>query len=486
MQNASQGNQRRRRMMMDAGRSDRPRQASERPSSAKPRLRRVYADGALAENQLRLSDLIPISWWSYLALVAISVASLYGLAVGYLHFQRQGGEVAEVFALVGTGNMAAWLASLMLLITMVGSIQVYLLRRHQLDDYRGHYRLWLLVAAWCCLLSVDAATGSHRLLGLLAARFPSESVWSSSSSWWLVIVSLGTALLGLRLVLEMRRSLPSIIFLLVALVGYGILLARQAGWLSFSPAVDPFLVSAMILLASHVAATFSVWVYARYCFLRAGRRSRRLRSDKAHRKAKPHLASSRKQLGRDDLAAGDDQQSDDESEQQQPQEEDQDELEWEDEEQELDHDDQLDAGDDDWDDQDDEQDQFDEHDRHAAADEDPYTVSDEELVDQSQDDGQDDDQDEDSSAVSEEEPAGQSQDDDQDAAADDSPSRRWQSRRASAEKQQPAQEDRAEELNRMLEDETEFDDQMDPERLRSMSKRQRKKWRRRQRQRRAA
>ena len=38
----------------------------------------------------------------------------------------------------------------------------------------------------------------------------------------------------------------------------------------------------------------------------------------------------------------------------------------------------------------------------------------------------------------------------------------------------------------MLEDETEFDDQMDPERLRSMSKRQRKKWRRRQRQRRAA
>jgi hypothetical protein len=278
---------RRRRVLLESTSMAEP---DDRQPSSRRRQRRTYADEALKENQLRLCDLIPKAWWTILLFLLVPCGMLFGIAQGYLHFHQQEDIVAATFALNGSGNLASWFASLLLLLAGVGSLQVYLLRRHKLDDYRGRYKVWLVVAGWCAIASLDASSGLHRLLELAARRMPTAGIFSSADGWWLLIAAVLSGILGLRLVVEMRRTIPSLVFMSLALIGYGSLLAQQLGWVVFPATIDTSLLSAMILLGSHVAVSMSIWMYARYCFFSAQRFGRRRRQDSAHLEAGPHQA----------------------------------------------------------------------------------------------------------------------------------------------------------------------------------------------------
>ena len=275
----NQGSDRRRRVLLDSTATGDD--ASDRAPAAPRRQRRAYADEALQKNQLRLCDLIPKSWWAIVLVLLVPALMLYGIAQGYIHFQQSNDAVAATFALTGSGNLASWFASFILLCAMVGSLQVYLLRRHKLDDYRGRYKIWLVVAAWCAIASLDASSGLHRLLDLAARRMPADGSFSTAGSWWLLIAAAGTGVLGLRLIVEMRRSRLALPLVSIALVGYGSLLAQQLGWISLPSIIDPTLTSAMIMLGSDVAACLSIWLFARYCFLSAQRFGQHHRHDSA-------------------------------------------------------------------------------------------------------------------------------------------------------------------------------------------------------------
>ena len=278
---------RRRRVLLDSTAAAEGLDQEER--SSRRRQRRTYADEALKENQLRLCDLIPKAWWAILLLLLLLPAGmLFGIAQGYLHFHQQDGAAAAAFALTGSGNLASWFASLLLLSAVVGSMQVYLLRRHKLDDYRGRYKIWLVVAAWSAIASLDASSGLHRVLELAAQRVSTAGMLASADGWWLLIAGGITGILGLRLVVEMRRTIPSLLFMGIALIGYSSLLAQQLGWVVFPSTVDSSLLCAMILLGSHIAACLSIWMFARHCFFSAQRFGRRRRHDSSHLEAGPH------------------------------------------------------------------------------------------------------------------------------------------------------------------------------------------------------
>ena len=282
-----QSDVRRRRVLLDSTSShdevDQPRRPSPR------RHRRAYADEALKENQLRLCDLIPKAWWTILLfLLLLPGGMLFGIIQGYQHFHPQDDAVASAFALTGSGNISSWFASLLLLSVMIGSLQVYLLRRHKLDDYRGRYKIWLVVAAWSAIASLDASSGLHSLLDLAARRIPASGMLATADGWWLLIASGLTGVLGLRLLVEIRRSVMSLIFMSVALIGYSGLLSVQLGWISLPAAIDSSLIGAMILLGSHIAVCTSIWVFARACFFSAQRFGSRRRHDSAHSQAGSH------------------------------------------------------------------------------------------------------------------------------------------------------------------------------------------------------
>lgn len=431
-----QGDMRRRRVLLESTSIARP---DDRHQSSRRRQRRTYADEALKENQLRLCDLIPKAWWTILLFLLVPCGMLFGIAQGYLHFHQQEDAVAATFALEGSGNMASWFASLLLLLAVVGSLQVYLLRRHKLDDYRGRYKVWLVVAGWCAVASLDASSGLHRLLELAARRMPTAGMLSSADGWWLLIAAGVSGTLGLRLVVEMRRTIPSLVFMSLALIGYGSLLAQQLGWVVIPATIDTSLLSAMILLGSHVAVSMSIWMYARYCFFSAQRFGRRRRHDPAHLEAGPHQAR--------------------ESQSRRVEELDEEEA-WEEEEEELPV-----AGEDEEDLEDDmyeEEEEIVQREEEEEEEEEASSDSRRSSYHYYQQEQQDDTDDDSFSGLSSEE-------------------RRLLTSVDEEAEIQEAADEREREISEMQAADQQYGEGMDPQRWRKMSKRERKKWRRRQR-----
>jgi len=437
------GDLRRRRVLLDSTLSHD--EVDQRRQSSPRRRRRTYADKALKENQHRLCDLIPKAWWTILLfLLLVPGGMLFGIVQGYQHFHQQDDAVAATFALTGSGNLASWFASLLLLSAVVGSLQVYLLRRHKLDDYRGRYRIWLVVAAWSAIASLDASSGLHRLLDLVARRLPASGMLASADGWWLLIASGLTGILGLRLLLEMRRTLVSVVFMSIALIGYGSLLARQLGWVSLPGTIDLTLLGAMILLGSHMAVCLSIWVFARACFFSAQRFGRHRRHDSAHPQAGPHREeNSREQMAED--------QAEDLKEQES----------WvkDEEEEEEEEEDSLYV---------------------SAQDEEDLDEDQEEDVEEQEDESHEEHEDEDAGSYWGQSPYEDPHQEEDEAYDDYASGLTSEEERliAEADEEVRSQDPEADEMQA---DDEQYGEQMDPARWRKMSKRQRKKWRRKQR-----
>ncbi len=178
---------------------------------------REYFDNALLENQPRLTDLIPKSLWAYLALLLLGGISIYGCQQAFLHTRalQDSHFPSHLFEIAGPGNLASWCLSVMLLLLSVGAVMVYLLRRHKADDYKGRYRLWLHLAAFAGILSVDAATGLHELLMIPLSQTELSTPWDQAVTWWIALVTLGASYMAMRLLLEFKGR-PGMLTLMFA------------------------------------------------------------------------------------------------------------------------------------------------------------------------------------------------------------------------------------------------------------------------------
>lgn len=163
-----------------------------------------YHDKALRENQPRLTDLIPRSMWAYLSMILLGVMSVYGIHRGYSWAQQSEIAPAGLFDLLKPGSISAWFMSFLLLMISAASAQLYLLRRHRMDDYRGNYRCWLWIGIVTILLSIDAATGAHRMISMMIDPLEIDGVWSNASTWWVCILSLVCGYQMVRVLIETR------------------------------------------------------------------------------------------------------------------------------------------------------------------------------------------------------------------------------------------------------------------------------------------
>ena len=60
------------------------------------------------------------------------------------------------------GSLGNWFASLLLLVASLLAITIYSVRRHKVDDYRGHYHIWLWAAACWFVMATDVAASLHQ------------------------------------------------------------------------------------------------------------------------------------------------------------------------------------------------------------------------------------------------------------------------------------------------------------------------------------
>lgn len=258
-----------------------------------------YADAAAADRQVRLSDLVPhrAALVSLYALLALLMAGGAAAAAWYAPaWQWLDDSARSMLSPAERGSLASWLASMLLLLSAGGAIQIYLLRRHKINDYRGRYRLWIWMAVLCLLGSADAVTGAHELLGA-ATRGLLPAAWTPAPllAWMLPLAAILGAV-GVRLAIEVRQSYGTCTALGVTGLCYlaSAIAIVQPQWLAATGAADTHATATVALacqLGGHVFLLLTTMLYGRYVFLAANGmlavRPPRVRREKKPKKVKP-------------------------------------------------------------------------------------------------------------------------------------------------------------------------------------------------------
>ncbi|MEE3372472.1 MAG: hypothetical protein VX346_24255 [Planctomycetota bacterium] len=243
-----------------------------------------YTDDALAERQPRLCDLIP---WRVATLICVLLGgTVLIVAVEFLFIglgQQPGiysRNQLRPFDPGATGSLASWVGSGFLILAAFLAVQVYLLRRHRHDDYRGYYRGWLWVAAVLVIGSLDATTGLHQLLPPAMCSATGTTVYGDGTIWWLLLASVVILACTFRSVMELRYSALATVAFGIAMGGYAwsALMLLEVG--SAPQGLDQVVVASASVLTGHFGLLMSVACYSRHVYLDAqgmGKRSRRLR-----------------------------------------------------------------------------------------------------------------------------------------------------------------------------------------------------------------
>ena len=243
-----------------------------------------YTDDALAERQPRLCDLIPWRMTTLICVLLGGVTLIVAVECLFVTLWQQPGIYSlrqlRPFDPRATGSLANWLGSGFLILAAFLAVQVYLLRRHRHDDYRGYYRGWLWVAAVFVCASLDATTGLHQLLPTALCSVTGMTVYGDGTIWWLLVAVAAVGVCTFRSVLELRYSPLAAIAFGIAMTGYTSAALMLLGLVSGAGDLEQVVVSSASVLAGHFGILLSVACYSRHVFLDAqgmGKRSRRTR-----------------------------------------------------------------------------------------------------------------------------------------------------------------------------------------------------------------
>ena len=283
-----QRGERRRRLLIEEGDHSPALAVGQQPQPISPRKMTSraefgnYTDDALAERHPRLCDWIP---WRVATLVCVLLGGVVLiLAVEFL-FIRLGQQPGiysrgqlRPFDPGATGSLASWVGSGFLMLAAFLAVQVYLLRRHRHDDYRGYYRGWLWVAAVLVVGSLDATTGLHQLLPPAMRVLTGIAVYGDGTIWWLLVASTVIAACTFRSVLELRYSALATIAFGIAMTGYAWAALMLLGLVSAPQEFDQVVVASASVLSGHFGLLMSLACYSRHVYLDAqgmGKRPRR-------------------------------------------------------------------------------------------------------------------------------------------------------------------------------------------------------------------
>jgi hypothetical protein len=234
---------------------------------------RTYAYGADRRNQLKTTDLIPKRLVAYLCVVLVLLIclSLLNFAAHYaVRWDETIGTAGlELLAIQGPGSLASWFSSFLLIITGLASLQIYAMRQHRCDDYRGTYRVWLWMAALFMVASISCVAD----LGTVASNlFSSYTGYSFEGRAWLPPTAKLLALTvlaagGLYEVRESRGSLAFVTFVWVAYAAAAVLplFGATATIVGFSADV----VAGNCVLFGTAALLLAHLTYGRFIFLDA-------------------------------------------------------------------------------------------------------------------------------------------------------------------------------------------------------------------------
>jgi len=193
-----------------------------------------YGEADFLAQQLRLFDLIPRRMVSLVSLLTAAMAILAGLEASYawmLDRIAHGGARIAALDLAAKGSLGCWFSSLLVLAATVAAMLVYSVRRHRTDDYQGRYRIWLSAAACGLLLATDQAASLREAFRDAMILLTGTKLTGDGTLWWVVFYALVFGAVGSRLLMDMRPSLRSMGFLLIAAIAHTLAVVGRLGWI---------------------------------------------------------------------------------------------------------------------------------------------------------------------------------------------------------------------------------------------------------------
>ena len=243
-------------------------------SSGKKKDVRAYSYGADRRNVNKTTDLFPKRVVSYLLAVFVLLACLGLINYGAIQASQWKAQIGDAgvssLAISGHGSVASWFSSFLLILCSLASLQIFALRKHRCDDYRGTYRLWvwmagvLLFASLCCIVNLGSIAAFA--IESLAPDLFSQKPWLMPT----IVISLLTILVA-RAVYEVRRSRGSMTWMGLAWAGYTAAILLQLGPVRESVLMEfgPEMVAGNCVLFATTALLMAHLTYVRFIFLRA-------------------------------------------------------------------------------------------------------------------------------------------------------------------------------------------------------------------------
>jgi hypothetical protein len=272
---SGQRDERRRRVLIEDAKNERladdaTSEATSKRSSLKGGA--SYAEGARADRQPRITDLIPTRLWTLLVLGLLGTTAIAALESAYvavyLQLDRSLAEGARGLDLTSSHSLAHWFSAGVFALAAAYALLIFTLRRHRVDDYRGRYRIWIPTAMFLLLASMETIAGMRHLLGLWIDREVGFSLPHQPTIWWVfVVLALGGLLLA-RLLIEMRRSRLATGCALLVVAFHG---GATTLWSGVVELPDELEVMAQqgLLLGGNFLVFYTLLIYARHVFLDA-------------------------------------------------------------------------------------------------------------------------------------------------------------------------------------------------------------------------
>lgn len=232
----------------------------------------AYALSAKRRHLAKTTDLIPKRVLSFALVVLSLVAAVAMLNWLYLSAtqltQVLGNRAIEVFSLTQYGSISQWFTTLLLIVSGMASLQIYALRQHRSNDYRGTYRLWFWLSLLLLFASLDSAVGLHDLFLNAIGYFTNRPI--THGGWALVTFKLFalTLLVG-RGLIEVRQSKGAVVAVLFVWVAYAGSIVMQLPQVKSGIVSDFEAYYGNSILFGTVALLLAIFTYARFVYLGA-------------------------------------------------------------------------------------------------------------------------------------------------------------------------------------------------------------------------
>ena len=242
--------------------------ATESEANAVPR----YSEAAGVEHHPQVTDFVPRRYRTFAVLIAFAVSTTAGLAA-LDYFTKSQFAVGSftnrsTFQVNSPGSIAAWVASVVLIITGATCALVYSIRRHRIDDFRGRYRIWLAAAVAGLAASANTATGLHHVLADVMGQTTGWTALRGGAVWWLLAAGLPLAWIFVRVLLDVKECRLAATLFVLAMLCYAAAALIHLELVAVDAALAPVIVGASTMLGHWLGFT-SALSYARFVILDA-------------------------------------------------------------------------------------------------------------------------------------------------------------------------------------------------------------------------